>query len=254
MKGEANILKKLKDDTQYYGEFGQQFLSNSDIKDLLNNPAEFKKPTEEDKALVVGRYFHQCILEPEKAKEVVHVDVSSRNTKAYKEMIIDQQESLATLDTPILLLTKEKEEVDEMVRRMKGNFKFFDSIYADGNKFELPAVGNIMGVAFKGKADIVCNDCLIDLKTTSDISKFKWSCNTYNYDSQCYIYQVLFGKPLKFYVIDKQTLLMGKFTPTQAFVDRGREKVSRAVEVYNRFYGEKATEDVLSYYIEEELY
>ena len=136
---------------------------------------------------------------------------------------------------------------------MKGNFDFFDKIYEDGNKFEVPAIGKIMGVDFKGKADIVCNDCLIDLKTTSDIYKFKWSAYTYNYDSQCYIYQALFGKPLKFYVIDKQTLLMGKFNPSQEFIDRGREKVYRAIEVYERFYGENATDDVISYFIEETI-
>ena len=28
----------------------------------------------------------------------------------------------------------------------------------------------------------------------------------YNYDSQAYIYQQLFDKPVKFYIIDKKTL------------------------------------------------
>lgn len=246
MKDEATIIKKLKEDSQYYGEFGQKYLSNSDIKSLLTNPADFRKPHEDNKSFVVGRYFHQCILEPDKAKEMVHVDVASRNTKAYKEMIESSPEA-------VLLLTKEKEEVDEMVSKMKGNIDFFDGIYEDGNKFEVPAIGKIMGVDFKGKADIVCNDCLIDLKTTADIYKFKWSAYTYNYDSQCYIYQVLFGKPLKFYVIDKQTLLMGKFNPSQEFIDRGREKVFRAIEVFERFYGDNATDDVHSYFIEETL-
>ena len=35
---EAEILEKLRDDDNYYGEFGRQFLSNSDIYKLLNNP------------------------------------------------------------------------------------------------------------------------------------------------------------------------------------------------------------------------
>lgn len=246
MKTEANIIKKLKDDSQYYGKFGQQYLSNSDIKALLTNPADFRTPQEDNKSFVVGRYFHQCILEPDKAKKIVHVDVASRNTKAYKEMIESSPES-------VLLLTKERDEVDEMVSKMKGNFDFFDGIYEDGNKYEVPAIGKIMGVDFKGKADIVCDDCIIDLKTTADIYKFKWSAYTYNYDSQCYIYQVLFGKPLKFYVIDKQTLLMGKFNPSQEFIDKGREKVWRAIAVYDRFFGENATDDVQSYFIEETL-
>ena len=31
-------LKKLKEDEHYYGKFGKQFLSNSDISKLLTNP------------------------------------------------------------------------------------------------------------------------------------------------------------------------------------------------------------------------
>tara|TARA_R110002020_G_scaffold193468_17_gene393891 strand:+ start:270 stop:1025 length:756 start_codon:yes stop_codon:yes gene_type:complete len=241
----ATTLKKLKNDEDYYGDFGRQFLSNSDIKQLLTNPVDFRKPQEDSKAFLVGRYFHQCILEPEKAKDFDIIAVASRTTKAYKEM---KQE----LGREILL-EKEKLMVDEMVSRMKGNFDFFDDIYLDGNTYEVPAVGKIMGLLFKGKADIVCDNCLIDLKTSADISKFRWSAYTYNYDSQCYIYQVLFGKPLKFFVIDKQTLLMGKFNPSEKFVESGKHKVMRAIEVYERYYGENSKEDASSFFIEETL-
>ena len=32
------VLEKLKEDEHYYGKFGKQFLSNSDISTLLTNP------------------------------------------------------------------------------------------------------------------------------------------------------------------------------------------------------------------------
>ena len=32
------ILKKLRNDEDYYGKFGKKYLSNSDIYYLLNNP------------------------------------------------------------------------------------------------------------------------------------------------------------------------------------------------------------------------
>lgn len=243
---EQDIIERLRDDQEYYGSFGQQYMSNSDIKSLLSNPLDFRKPQGDNKAFEEGRYFHQSILEPDKAKVFKHVDVASRNTKAYKEYIQDSNKT-------VVLLTKEKNHVDNMVSKMKSNIDFFEGIYSDGNKFEVPAVTKIMGIDFKGKADIVCNDCLIDLKTTSDIYKFRYSANTYNYDSQCYIYQLLFGKPLKFYVIDKQTFLMGIFSPSQEFVDRGKEKVYKAIQVYEKFYGENPTEDVASYFIRETL-
>ncbi len=241
-----DVILKLKDDDQYYGAFGKNFISNSDIKTLLKNPKDFQKPQDDNKNFVMGRYFHQSILEPEKAKDFPHIDVATRNNKAYREIC-------ESLKKPVILLTKEKMEIDTMVQTMKANIRFFDSIYAEGNKFEVPAIGKIMGLDFKGKADIECDNCLIDLKTTSDVHSFKYSANNFGYDTQAYIYQVLFGKPLVFFTIDKQTLLMGKHTPSPAMVERGKIKVLKAIQVYETYFGDNAEEDVDQYFIEEVL-
>ena len=243
---QEEILAKLKEDNHYYGEFGKKFVSNSDIKTLLKNPRKFKFPQDDTKNFAVGRYFHQSILEPEKAKDFPHIDVATRNNKAYREIC-------ESLKKSVILLTKEKKEIDVMVQTMKSNIKFFDEIYAEGNKFEVPAIGKIMGVDFKGKADIECENYLIDLKTTSDVHGFRFSANNYGYDTQAYIYQVLFGKPLIFYTIDKTTMLMGKHIPSPAMVERGKEKVLKAIQIYEKFYGENATEDVDQYFVEEVL-
>jgi len=241
-----DIIKKLKNDEEYYGKFGKQFLSQSDIGTLLTNPKQFKETREDNKAFAEGRYFHQCILEPDKAKYFPAIDVASRNTKAYKE-------ALAESGQTVILLQKEKEAVEEMVKAMKGNFAFFDKIYADGNKFEVPEVAVIKGRPFKGKADIVCADYVIDLKTSSNIQDFKWTSRKYNYDVQCYIYQQLFGKPMKFYVIDKNTHLLGRATPPRDFLRSGEAKLIEALAVYDRFFGEDSTEDVNDYVLDIEL-
>ena len=55
-------INKLKDDSLYYGEFGQQFLSNSDISTLLSNPKNFRVPQDDNVNFHKGRYFHQLIL------------------------------------------------------------------------------------------------------------------------------------------------------------------------------------------------
>jgi hypothetical protein len=107
---------------------------------------------------------------------------------------------------------------------------------------------------WKGKADIVTEDCVIDLKTTSDVQKFKWNAKKYNYDSQCYIYQQLFGKPLVFYVIDKVTGVLAVFKPTQEFVDGGAFKVARAIDMYQRYFSENPSDDIENYFIDEFLY
>jgi hypothetical protein len=240
------IIESLKDDYEYYNGVGKEYLSNSDIGTLLTNPQNFGKPREDNKSFMEGRYFHQLMIEPEKAKDVKFVDVTTRNTKEYKNYC-------ETHNLPFCMLKKEVEEVQHLVSLMKGNITFYDEIYREGNQYELPSVGEIQGMMWKGKADIVTADCIIDLKTTSDINKFKWSAKAYNYDSQCYIYQQLFGKPLVFYVVDKETGQLGVFRPTENFIKGGEVKVARAIEVYNKYFGENPTDDIINYYIDETL-
>lgn len=241
-----SIIETLKDDLEYYNGLGKNYLSNSDIGTLLTNPKNFGRPREDNKSFMEGRYFHQLMIEPDKAKDVKFVDVSTRTTKEYKNFC-------ETNNLPFCMLKKEVEEVEHLVSLMKGNISFYDEIYQDGNQFELPSVGEIQGMMWKGKADIVTNECIIDLKTTSDINKFKWSAKTYNYDSQCYIYQQLFGKPLVFYVVDKETGQLGIFRPTENFIKGGEMKVARAIEVFNKYFGENPSDDIINHYIDETL-
>ena len=60
------LLKSLKNDQEYYTGIGRQFLSNSDVGTLLNNPGAYGKLRKDGKALAEGRLFHQLLLEPEK--------------------------------------------------------------------------------------------------------------------------------------------------------------------------------------------
>ena len=240
------IIEKLRNDEDYYGKFGKQFLSNSDIGSLLGNPLDFRKQEDDNINYAKGRYFHQLILEPEKALETIFVDASTRTTKIYKEAVEE-------LNLGFILLNKEGEEIRGCVDNMIQNFEFFEGIREDGNQYEVPAIKEIKGKMWKGKADIVCKDKLIDLKTTSNINDFKWSARKYNYDSQCYIYQELFGKPLVFYVVDKTDGRLGIFRPTEEFIKRGEDKVERAIDVYEKFFGENATEKIETYFINEFL-
>jgi hypothetical protein len=241
-----NIIEKLKDDNEYYSGLGRNYLSNSDIGTLLTNPKDFGKPREDNKSFAEGRYFHQLILEPEKAEQTPFVDVSSRTTKEYKNFCEDN-------NFEYVLLWKEMKELQKLVATMKRNITFYDEIYNDGNQFEVPAFGEIQGEMWKGKADIVGADVLIDLKTTSDINKFKYSARSYNYDSQCYIYQQLFGKPLVFFVIDKVTAQLGIFRPSEEFVQGGESKVGKAIKVYRKYFGAEPTDNIANYFINEML-
>ena len=241
-----DAIEMLRDDANYYGDFGKQYLSNSDIGTLLKDPSQFGVSQPDNQNFAKGRYFHHLILEPSKAEDVKYVEASTRNTKVYKQYCQDN-------NVPYVLLESEVIDIQGLVKRMLSNYTFFEDIRNDGNEYEVPAIGKICGHMWKGKADIVHPDMLIDLKTTGNIDDFKWSARRYNYDSQAYIYQTLFGKPLVFYAIEKGTGRMGIYRPTAEFLERGEEKVEKAVEVYKKFFADNAKENINDYYIEEEL-
>ena len=239
----STILSKLKDNNEYYHGVGKQYLSNSDIGALLNNPKMFGVSREDDINLSKGRLFHELLLEPDKAVNFPVIDVSSRNTKKYKEALTD--------DVPFMLLTKDVDEVNGYVDAINANFIFWSLI--NESEHEVPAVGELFGVQWKGKADIVTETDIYDLKTTRNIRDFKYSARRYNYDSQAYIYQELFGKPMTFLVVCKETLLTGSFNCSDDFIASGKEKVERAIEVYDRFFGPDSEEDINSYYVSDTL-
>ena len=91
---------------------------------------------------------------------------------------------------------------------------------------------------WKGKADIINEDeqLIVDLKTSADVSKFKWSAQKYNYDSQAYIYKEMFGYDMLFIVMDKTTHQIGIFDCSDEFYESGRDKVVRATEAYELFF------------------
>ena len=240
------ILTRLNSDSEYYGDFGKTFLSNSDIGTLLKDPSSYGKDKEKTVPMVQGSYFHTALLEPQKMVDFLICDVTSRNTNKYKEMCEAQS-------VDIILLSKEVEELDSMVESVKGRMDFFDMIYEDGNMYEQPGISNVMGEIWKGKADIISSEFVIDLKTTSNIEEFKYSARKYNYDSQAYIYNQIFGKPVIFIAVEKGTNKTGLFDCSDEFLDRGKEKVQRAVEVWRKFFGPNKTEDITQYYTKETL-
>jgi hypothetical protein len=224
----ADVIKKLRNDEHYYGDFGKKYLSNSDISTLLTNPLALGEGSEMRPAFLVGGYFHTAILEPNKLKKYKVVKSSNRNTKAYKEMSGGE----------LCLLQHEVDKIELMVDKMLSNNMCKELIQGSWVEHEQPGIKKIEGQMWKGKADIINHGerLVIDLKTTSDIQKFRWSASKYNYDSQAYIYSELFGYEMVFIVIDKNTNQIGLFDCSPEFYAKGQDKVQRAVEAYKLFY------------------
>ena len=224
-------LVRLKNDEDYYGDFGKQFLSNSDISKLLNDPLNLHKPHKPSPAFAIGGYFHTCILEPDKIDKYKVVKSTNRNTKVYKEASGGE----------ICLLQHEVDMIEMMKEKVMDNDICKDLITAGNVDYEVPMITELFDQKWKGKADIVNHDekLIIDLKTTADIQKFKYSASKYNYDSQAYIYSKMFGYEFLFIVIDKSTHQIGLFDCSPDFYKRGEDKVRRASEAYDLFYKTK---------------
>ena len=178
------VLDKLKIDEHYYGDFGKQYLSNSDISALLNNPLALGQQSPPSAAFLVGGYFHTAILEPNKLDKYKIVKSSTRNTKAYKEVAGGE----------LCLLQHEVDSIELMREKIMSN-DVCKSLITGNVEYEQPGIIELEGQMWKGKADIVNHDekLIIDLKTTADLQKFRYSASKYNYDSQAYIYSSLFG-------------------------------------------------------------
>ena len=226
---DKKIIEKLRQDEHYYGDYGKQFLSNSDIHILLKDPRRLREDKPKTSAIVIGGYFHTAILEPDKLESFKIIKSSTRNTKQYKEMSGGE----------ICLLQHEVDKIELMREAIMDN-KICKALMEGLGivEYEIPGVTEIHGNMWKGKADIVNHDerLIIDLKTTSDIDKFRWSASKFNYDSQAYIYSNLFGYEMLFMVIDKETLQIGLFDCSPGFYESGEDKVRKATDAYELFY------------------
>ena len=225
------ILEKLKDDEHYYGAFGKQYLSNSDIGTLLNDPLQYGQPTKASPNLIIGSYFHTAILEPDKLERFKIIEASTRNTKKYKELSGGE----------MCMLQQEVDNVQKMREILLANDTAKSLIQGDNVEYEVPGIIELENNMWKGKADIVNHDekLIIDLKTTSNVNGFRSSARKWNYDSQAYIYSKLFGYEFLFIAIDKNSHIIGIFDCSPDFYKRGEDKVRKASEAYDLFYKTK---------------
>lgn len=222
------VIERLRNDKDYYGDFGKKYLSNSDISTLLKNPLALGGAREVIPAFLVGGYFHTAILEPDKLVKYKVIEASTRNTKAYKEMSGGE----------LCLLQHEVDKIEVLIDKVLSNEVCEQLIRPANYEYEKPGITDIEGLKWKGKADIINHDdkLIVDLKTTGNLDDFKWSARKYNYDSQAYIYQHIFGYDMIFIAVDKNTHQIGIFDCSTDFIQRGYDKVMKATEAYKLFY------------------
>ena len=226
-----DLIKKMADDDFYYGYLGQNALSASSIKTILNSPKQYlKNLTEgqkESQPLRDGKLFHWKILEPEKFDSLHIVDVASKNTKAYREAVEIHGEVYTRVEI---------ENCKRLVEALNKNTYCRDLI--NQGTHEVPTIMMVDGIPIRGKADCIVGDTIIDLKTTTDILNFRWSAKKYSYDLQAYLYVRMFENinHFRFICIDKKTLELGIFDCSPEFLDSGRQKFERGIELYKKLF------------------
>ena len=228
-----DLLKRMDDDSFYYGELNKLALSSSSLKQLLSSPKTYKYSLEygtpESQPLRDGWLFHTAILEPHVFSAQTFIDVQSKNTKAFREA---KKENLR------VFTAKEKNDAERLADAFLRNEHAKELIR--NSEFEVPAIDNVMDMPFRGKADVLASDRIVDLKTTSGgIDNFYYSSQRYGYDVQCYLYCNLFNlthKDFYFLALDKGSLDIGIFNCSEEFYFKGEEKVEKAIDLYTKFF------------------
>ena len=239
------ILLKMDDDDFYYGYLTKNALSCSLLKMLMKSPKQYLEVTQgesqnETQALRDGKLIHWAVLEPEKFEGLNVVDVKSKNTKAYKEAVSE----FGTVYT-----ISEIEKAESLANVIKSNDEA--AAYLEDAEFEIPAIKMVDGIAFRAKADILKGTELIDLKTTIDVKKFKYSAYKYGYDLQAYLYLQMFpqAETFTFLCIDKSTQDVAVFECSEEFLESGKKKLEKGLREFNFFFPEEGESVDINHYV-----
>lgn len=245
------LLNKMDDDSFYYGQLSSLALSSSSCKKLLESPNSYRKSfyqSDDTQPLRDGRLFHLSVLEPHKMNDLIVIE----GTKAKKEF----KDATKEHGSSMVYTASEVGSANLLGQALLANSKVNE--YLLGAKPEVPAIGEIHGMPFRGKADALFTCPLtdevtvIDLKTTSSpIDDFPYSAKKFSYDLQAYIYTRLFNATeFIFIVINKTNSDIGIYHCSQDFINQGEYKVIRAIEIYNQFFSGEASEEKLKdYYV-----
>lgn len=245
-------VDNMHNDRFYYEHLStERVLSYSSLKQVIKSPKWFdykrRNPDPETQALRDGRLVHASILEPQKYDSFYWVDVSSKNTKKWKDAV-------ATHGKANTFTLKEK----YMNARITDAFLANDMCtkHLEGAETEVPTLWTYNNIPFRMKADIIQGNNCIDVKTTSDSPEyFKRTIEKYDYDLQAFMYMTAFNcDTFTWLLIDKVTTDIGyaQIDATSSVYQSGEDKFYAGIDIYNTFFVEK-TLDLHQYYKEIQL-
>ena len=244
------FIKKFADDSAYYSDF--DFVTNSQLGRIAVSPAHYQhykdnpELREETKALLFGRAFHLCILEPDKFDElVVKEPKMDKRTKDGKAMAKEFAESN---EGKIILSPVEWNSLIGMRNRIYSSVEATE-LLSKGNAEEVMVWEDPdTNVLCKCKADWVNleDGYIMDIKTTQDATPrgFRNSCYKWGYDRQSAFYSDAFGvNNFIFVVIEKSAPYnIGVYTCGDDFMSGGRVKYKNLLQTYKDYFVEETKE------------
>jgi exodeoxyribonuclease VIII len=213
----------------------REYISASQIKDLLKNPYLFFHPQPQEHKYVfdIGSAIHSLILEPENFDNefAVAPKVDKRTTKGKQEWndFKESSQGKTIIESDdfdnLIQLQKSVLSIPEVVKLLKDGVseKSFFTTLQDGTKKKV-------------RPDRLREDnIIIDVKSCRDASPdaFKRDIATYKYYVQAaYYIDVLGAKEFIFLAVEKEPpYMVGLYVLTPEDLDRGRELIEKALKL-----------------------
>ena len=224
----------MDNDEFYYGYLGKQALSSTSFKQILNDFDEFLLAREglgkviPKQALRDGRLIHLAVLEPHRLDDLTIID-STKGSKLYKNAVAERNDAE-------VYTTREMNKCIPLADNVAKDFDSF--MLLDGAVNEVSGIMMLEGLPVRGKADILRKDDnhIIDLKTTSDASRFEQSIDMWGYDLQGALYLKMFNcDRFSFIVLDKITGEVSHRELTKEELTRGQAKLDKAIKIYKDY-------------------
>ena len=230
----SELVSRMYDDKFYYGYLGENALSSSSAKKLLSSPKQYERSLHENNnnvpALREGRLFHMMALEEHKIDDhYLFIDSSTRTTNKFKEFASENPHKE-------VMLTKEYNALKELLNHLHKNLEASELLR--GGNPEVPMIGEIFGYPFRGKADYLTSNHVVDLKTTSKLDGWVWAAkNTWHDDMQCYIYMKLYNvQKFTFLVIEKGTGEIGIYECSEDTIHKAGIKLKKVCNIYEEYF------------------
>ena len=147
---------------------------------------------------------------------------------------------------------KERYDVERLAESFYNNSRAVDMM--QHTQKEVPAIGNLFGMPFRAKADVLGDGYIVDLNYWQH-KQIEYSAREYLYRCQAYIYCKLFDidyRDFTFIAIDKTTATIGFYGVSEKSFIAGKYDVEQAVDVYKEYFIDK-NKEVYDYELEGQI-